>query len=165
MIDKRPFKKQRYNDSKQCNRCGRHNHQTPQCVATYNINNEYLGKVNTNNNDKYCKRCWRNNHYTHECKARFYPNKAPITDNKISSFDKRNTNTNTKNIQTKSQLLTLENDPANNNTTSTTDFQRNVSLMSQSINKNDQINPQQQFQCQTLLNQLNSVINQRPLQR
>ena len=158
-----PNKKRKYN--RYCPRCGRNNHEEVECFATHNVfgkpinkrnpdannNANSYNKHNNNNSNKgkkYCKRCTRTNHHTKDCHASFYPDHNPINDGKFSrNFNNKNPR-NDKEFHTKKQ----------NDKTSTKDL---LTLLTQKISDNKDLDTDQQFQCLSLLNNLQDNMSAR----
>ena len=156
-------KKRKYNQY--CGRCGRNNHPESECFASYDAFGKQISKSNhvnnSNNNDnnhqnkgrKYCKRCTRNNHYTNECNASFYPDRTPINDGKFQQKRHRNNRNNKNNRNDKEFHARKQNDKL-----SAKDL---MTLLSQKITNDKELDSTQTFDCLTLLTKLEDNISAR----
>ena len=162
-------KKRKYN--RYCGRCGRNNHEEVECFATHNVFGKPIRKRNADANDnannynnhnnkpnkgrKYCKRCKRTNHYTNECNASFYPDRTPINDGKFPRNDRRNNGPNDKNNNRNNKEFYTK---KQNDKTSTNDL---LTLLTQKISNNKDLDTDKQFQCLSLLNDLQNNMSAR----
>ena len=143
-----------------CRRCGRDNHPESECHANHDVFGKPIGKPSHGNNNtnnyqnkkKYCKRCKRNNHYTNECNASFYPDHTPIRDNKFQQ--RRRNDYNNKNNRNDKEFHTTK----PNNKTSAKDL---MALLTQKISNNKNLDEGQQFECMSLLNNLQNNMSAR----
>ena len=160
-------KKRKYN--RYCGRCGRNNHEELECFATHNVFGKPINGRNPNPNNnannhnnhnnkpnkgkKYCKRCTRTNHYINECNASFYPDRKPINDDKFQR-NNRNNGYNNKNNRNDKEFHTKK----QNDKTSTKDL---LTLLTQKISNDKNLNTDKQFQCLSLLNDLQDNMSAR----
>jgi len=142
-----------------CARCGRNNHHESKCKAVRDVFGKMIGKsINDANDDsnknstqkhannKHCTRCTRNNHWTKDCKARYYPNRQPINDGKFVP----------KSYQTNKNKGNNDSKQIDKATT-----KELMALLTKRISGNDELDTDQQFQCMSILNDLNENMSAR----
>ena len=145
--------------TKYCTRCGRDNHHESKCKAVHNVfgklinettnnsnNNSNNGRYQNTTNNKHCNRCTRNNHWTKDCRARFYPDRKPINDGKTPPRSYQTTKNKGRS------------DSKNIDNASTKDL---MALLTKRINDDNKLDSEQQFQCLSLLSNLNDNISAR----